>query len=319
MTAPPKNLRLGTRASLLARAQSQLIADALIKHWPGLTVELRLIQTTGDRIVDRPLYDEGGKGLFTKELEQALLSDQIDFAVHSYKDVPVTMPLVEQTNLLIAAVPRREDPRDVIVFPNSAIKTIPPRPRIGTSSLRRKCQMLEKFPDACIEPIRGNIDTRLRKLRDGQFDCIILAAAGLIRSNLFDPSLMHPADLLPAPAQGALALQCRRSDAQTQKFLQALNDIETAACVNAERALISNLRGDCHSPIAALATIEPGPTDMKLTLQALVAAHGGNLPILRAHSTTQTKTLDDSFTPLVADVFQKLSAQGAMNLLHNPL
>jgi hydroxymethylbilane synthase len=313
-----KTLRLGTRGSLLARAQSQLIADDLMQHWPGLKVELQLIQTSGDVIVDRPLYDDGGKGLFTKELEQALLQDKIDFAVHSYKDVPVTMPLVEQSDLIVAAVPKREDPSDTIVMRDPSRGTMPSGARVGTSSLRRRCQILEKIPDAQIEPIRGNIDTRIRKLRDGQFDIIILAAAGLKRSKLFDPSFMQPANLLSAPAQGALALQCRRSDQSTRDFLQALNDVETTACVNAERALVWHLRGDCHSPIAALVTAQKNNGEMKWKLRAAIGSRGGELPILRAESMLQTKTAQPDLSPLVSEVFQQLSTQGVMQLLHGP-
>src|SRR4051812_27983929 len=173
-------LRLGARGSMLSRMQSQSVADALEKQHPGLQVELVLIKTTGDRITDRPLHDVGGKGLFTKEIEQALLAREIDLAVHSFKDVPVTMPLVDQSDLIIAAVPEREDPRDVLIAPTARrIAELPEGAKVGTGSPRRRCQLLAARADLRVEPIRGNVDTRLRKLRDGDYDAILLALAGL--------------------------------------------------------------------------------------------------------------------------------------------
>jgi hydroxymethylbilane synthase len=218
MPTGDQKLRLGSRASLLALAQSNLIAAELMRLHPDLQIELIPIKTTGDRITDRPLREAGGKGLFTKELEQALLRNEIDFAVHSFKDVPITMPLVDQADLITAAVPQREDPRDVLISLSArSIQALAPGARVGTGSLRRRCQLLRARPDLTIEPIRGNIDTRLQKLRRGEFDAIVLALAGLRRSGLFDPSTMFPIDpddLLPAPGQGALSLQCRRNDDQ---------------------------------------------------------------------------------------------------------
>src|SRR3954454_7387861 len=248
------HLRLGTRGSLLARSQSQMIADELMRMHAGLRVELVIIKTSGDQVQDKPLADIGGKGLFTKELEQALLDGDIDFAVHSYKDVPVTMPLVDQSDLIVAAVPVREDWRDCSVMRKPSNGTLPHRAKVGTSSLRRKVQILEASPDAQILPVRGNIDTRIRKLRAGEYDVVILAMAGLKRAGLFDPTFMKPVDLLPAAGQGALALQCRRSDDATRALLAALNDSFTQQAVDAERAIVQALDGDCHSPIAALAT-----------------------------------------------------------------
>src|SRR4051812_11250569 len=201
-------LRLGARGSMLSRMQSQRVADALEKRHPGLEIELVLCKTTGDVIVDKPLHDAGGKGLFTKELEQALLAGEVDLAVHSYKDVPVTMPLVEgsQERLVIAAVPKREDPRDVLVSSKAKrLGELPQGARVGTGSLRRGSQIRTLRPDLQIELIRGNIDTRLRKLRAGQFDAIILAYAGLKRTALFDDqdmSVIEPDEMLPAAGQG---------------------------------------------------------------------------------------------------------------------
>ena len=168
-------VRLGTRGSMLARTQSQLVARALEQHHPGLRVELSIFKTTGDRIADRPLHEFGGKGLFTKELEQALLDGSVDFVVHSYKDVPVTMPLVPaaERQLLVAATPRRADPRDLLVCARGGavvrrVEDLPERAQVGTGSLRRRCQLLADRPDLLVEGVRGNIDTRLRKLRGGR-------------------------------------------------------------------------------------------------------------------------------------------------------
>jgi hydroxymethylbilane synthase len=312
MPDPSPTLRLGARGSLLSRMQSQWVADALEKAHPNLKVELIVIKTTGDRITDRPLHEAGGKGLFTKELEQALLAGEVDLAVHSYKDVPVTMPLVEQANLIIAAVPPREDPRDVLVSATAkSLAELPQNARVGTGSLRRRCQLLAARPDLTVELIRGNIDTRLRKLREKQYDAILLAYAGLRRSALFDGGDMtpiDPADLLPAAGQGALALQCRRDDPNTRQLLAALHSPNDAACVDLERALVQALEGDCHSPIAALATIERD----QLTLRAAVGKHGGAPPVI--HATATGLAADPS--PILKTVIADLDRLGVRDMLH---
>lgn len=310
--SPPfSSLRLGTRGSQLARAQSGMIAVALRRHHPGLTVELTIRQTSGDRIADRPLYEFGGKGLFTKELEQALLAGEIDLAVHSLKDVPVTMPLVAQENLVIQAIPPREDPRDALVSSRfKRLMDLPAQARVGTGSLRRQCQLLALRPDLRIEPVRGNLDTRLRKLRNGEFDAIILAMAGLHRAGLYTPEAMTPLDaseILPAAGQGALALQCRRDDARTQELLSILHDPITALCVHAERAVVAGLQGDCHSPIAALATVQGD----QLNLSAAAGSHGGVLPVITAKAAAPVNQSDS----LVARVLDELVSKGARELL----
>jgi hydroxymethylbilane synthase len=310
-------LRLGTRGSLLARTQSQLVADGLRLAHPAVRVELVIVQTTGDRITDRPLHDLGGKGLFTKELEQALIDGQVDFAVHSFKDVPVTMPLVDETQLVVAAVPRRVDPVDVLVRIDAqgfspGLMSLPPGARVGTGSLRRRCQLLAARPDLRIEPLRGNVDTRVRKLRQGQYDAVVLAKAGLVRSNLYDAAIMTdlPADLLlPAPGQGALALQCRHDDDRTVNLLRDLDDPPTWTCVNAERAIVAGLGGDCHSPIAALATIEQG----RLRLRTAVGARGGALPVIRSEHWADDPARPQ---PAVDAALADLERQGAQSLLH---
>jgi hydroxymethylbilane synthase len=283
-------LRLGTRGSTLALAQSQLIVNQLQRFHPSLPVTLTTFKTSGDQIADRPLHELGGKGLFVRELEQALLDHKIDFVVHSFKDVPVTMPLVEQTNLIIAAVPEREDVRDVLISTKSkSIHDLFPNAKIGTGSLRRRCQLLALRPDLKIEPIRGNIDTRIRKLKSGEFDAIILALAGLNRAKLFDPSFMHPLgveNFLPDAGQGALAIQCRRDDPATQHLLHPLDHPPTRQCVEAERSLVAGLSGDCFSPIGTLAELVGG----LIHLRAAVGRRGGELPILKGHSQALVST-----------------------------
>ena len=279
----PAFLRLGTRGSLLARTQSQQVADAVMAATPGVRVELVILKTTGDQVQDQPLAALGGKGLFTKELEQALLDDRIDFAVHSYKDVPVTMPLVDVSELEIVAVPPREDARDVLIGrePAMTIERLPPSAKVGTGSLRRACQLLERRPDLRILGLRGNIDTRLRKLAAGEYDAIVLAAAGLKRASFFDPATMTPLDaeaFVPSPGQGALAIQCRRLDVSTIDFLKPLHDACTAECVDLERQIVLGLNGDCHSPIAAHAA----RSGDEVVLRLAIGADGGGLPVRRS-------------------------------------
>jgi hydroxymethylbilane synthase len=304
------HLKLGTRGSMLAKTQSQQTANALMAANPGLVVELVILKTTGDQVVDQPLHAIGGKGLFTKELEQALLRGQIDFAVHSYKDVPVTMPLVDPTDLVVAAVPLREDPTDVLVCHKAKrLGELPPGARIGTGSLRRRSQVLSACPDLAVEMIRGNIDTRMRRASD-DLDAVILAAAGLRRSGLFDAAYCHPLpELLPAAGQGALALQCRAKDAPTIELLRAIDHPDTAACVNAERSLVEKLKGDCHSPISAYATVE----GTSACFRAAVARRGGAPPVLVARATGAK----DRLPALVEAVFTDLERRGALKCLHD--
>ncbi len=282
-TTTGKNiLKVGTRASLLARTQTGWVVNLLKARWPHLQIELVLISSSGDKIQDRPLHEFGGKGLFTKELEIALLEKQVDLAVHSLKDVPVTMPLVDVGSLTFAAVPAREDPRDALISRKYlSVDELPPNARVGTGSLRRRCQLLDRRPELQILPLRGNIDTRVRKLKAGDYDAVVLAMAGLKRANLFEPNCMSPIPtdvMLPAAAQGALALQCRADDSETRRIASVLDDAATRQCVAAERLLVQALNGDCHSPIAAHATLE-GET---MTLQGVLGGPDGSLPVKRA-------------------------------------
>ncbi len=303
---------MGTRGSLLARAQSGMIALQLEASCPGLAVETIIIQTSGDRITDTPLHEAGGKGLFTKEIEQALLDGRIDLAVHSYKDVPVTQPLVDVSDLVICAVPEREDPRDVLASSNAAtLESLPPGARVGTGSLRRGCQIAAARPDLKVVPIRGNIDTRLRKQREGEFDAVVLALAGLRRTGLFDGehmTIVSAETILPAAAQGALALQCRRDNATALRLLARVHHPATAACVDIERELVAKLRGDCHSPIAALAVIDNG----EMTFSARVGARSGLGPIIAAQATGPAREAKQ----LLETVYADLAAQGVLALLH---
>jgi hydroxymethylbilane synthase len=311
MSEPTHTLRLGTRGSLLAKTQSQLVASELEKRHKGLVVELVVLKTTADQIQDKPLYEFGGKGLFTKELEQALQRSEIDLAVHSFKDVPVTQPLVTGDDLVIAAVPEREDPRDVFCcMITKQITDLPRDAKVGTSSLRRKCQLLAIRPDLKVEVLRGNIDTRLRKLHDGVFDAIILAAAGLRRTGMFNEAEMVMLDvdqMLPAPGQGALAIQCRRNDERTRDLLSVLDHPETERCVTAERVIVQTLGGDCHSPIGALCECKEGV----MTLKAAVGSRGGMPPVIRAQADCDAEHCEGA----VDDVLKSLSQQGVQAML----
>jgi hydroxymethylbilane synthase len=306
-------LRLGTRRSLLARAQSSDIARRLCSVNPGVVVEMIEIETRGDQITDRPLVEAGGKGLFIKELELALLDGTIDLAVHSLKDMPAAEP--GDGRLIVAVVPQRQDPRDMLIsLAGWKLAELPPHARVGTGSPRRRCQLLAARPDLRIEPIRGNIDTRLGKLRRGQFDAIVLARAGLRRAGLVDDAIMRvlePAEMLPAAGQGALALQCRAADNGTIGRAMPLNDDRAALCVGLERDLVARLNGDCHSPIAAWATVD----DARVRFEGLVGAADGTGEIVRAAGEAPISTA----AAAVDEVFASLQRQGAAALLARSL
>ncbi len=305
-------LRLGTRGSLLARAQSEAIAEQIRRLRPNLNVDLVVIKTTGDQITNQPLHNSGGKGLFVKELEQAILDRRIDFAVHSLKDVPVTMPLVDQSDLVIAANPAREDPRDVLVSKIARkLEELPKGGRVGTGSLRRMAQLLYHRPDLQVVGLRGNVDTRIRKCLDGEYDAIVLAMAGTLRSGLYDPDVMTAiptSQMIPAAGQGALALQCRTDDQATRDILQLLNDPTTQLCVGVERSVVAALEGDCVSPIGALAEVKDG----EFHLSAFAAALGGKLPVIFAKAQSPIDAASDALKA----VLKSLEQQGVRQLLH---
>jgi hydroxymethylbilane synthase len=247
-------LRIGTRGSLLALQQSQWVRDTLMHRWPGLTVELQIIKTTGDKIQDVPLAKVGGKGLFVKEIEDALLAREVDLAVHSMKDVPALLP----NGLIIAAIPAREDPRDVLVTRGvRSLKELPPQAKLGTSSLRRSAQVRALRPDLQVENLRGNLDTRLRKVEEGQYDAIILAAAGLHRMGWQAriTQYLEPDEFLPAVGQGALGIEARADDDEVLGRLEPLHDPDTEVAVAAERSFLKELEGGCQVPIGGYARV----------------------------------------------------------------
>lgn len=252
-------LRLGTRGSPLARAQAIEVGDRL-KRVHGLNdgdIEIVVIKTTGDAITDRPLSEVGGKGLFTKELETALLSGEIDFAVHSMKDVETVLP----DGLGIAAILPREDVRDAFISLEFAdLDDLPEGANVGTSSIRRRAQLKRLRPDVHVVDFRGNVGTRLEKLRAGIADATFLACAGLNRLGLSDKitARMDPEMMLPAVAQGAIGIEIRSQDTATREIIAALNDNDTAHCVAAERSFLKGLDGSCRTPIAGLAKVHNG-------------------------------------------------------------
>ncbi len=268
-------LRLGTRGSPLALAQARLVREALIAAWPDLeapgAIETIIIRTTGDRIQDRPLSEVGGKGLFTKELEEALLGNTIDVAVHSIKD----LPSVHQDDLFLACTLEREDPRDAIVSRHGAVSftTTPRGATIGTSALRRQSQILALRSDIQFKALRGNVDTRLRKLDEGEVDAIMLAAAGLKRLGLAGriSGYIDPGEMLPAVGQGAIGCEIRSGDRRVFEYLQPLDHRDTHDAILAERAMLHQLEGNCRTPIAGLALVDRGD----LSLEGLVATPDG--------------------------------------------
>jgi hydroxymethylbilane synthase len=244
-------LRIGTRGSALALAQANWVKAQLLENRPELDVELRIIKTSGDRSLDTPIAELGGKGVFTKEIEEALLAEEIDLAVHSMKDLPPKLP----DGLVIAATPKREDPRDVLVTRvKSTLADLSAGTKIGTGSLRRAAQLLHARPDLTIVPIRGNIDTRLKKLDAGQVEGLVMAAAGLKRIGREDRIGEYLADeiCVSAAAQGALGIETREQS-PARAYLAFLHDEETWSEVAAERALLDCLGGGCHVPIGARA------------------------------------------------------------------
>lgn len=272
-------IKIGTRASLLAVTQSTWVKNQIEAQYPETSVELVKITTKGDKILDVPLAKVGGKGLFVKEIEDSLLEEQTDLAVHSMKDVPTDLP----EGLHVAIVPKREIPQDAfIAVKYSSIDDLPQGATIGTSSLRRKAQLAALRPDLRIEDLRGNLDTRLRKLDEGQYDAIILAAAGLNRLGMREriTALFTPEQMLPAIGQGSLGIELRKSDKDLLAGMQFLHHRETAVAVTAERAFLLRLEGGCQVPIGAHATL----TGDKVTLSGLIASVDGR-QIIREQAT----------------------------------
>ena len=267
-------LKLGTRGSKLALTQAGLVRDALSRSVPALdapdAIEIVVIKTTGDAIQDRPLSEAGGKGLFVKEIEEAMLARRIDIAVHSMKDMPTAQP----AGLTIAAFLAREDARDVLIAGDvKRIADLAQGAVVGTSALRRRAQLLHRRPDLKIVTLRGNVDTRLRKREAGEVEATLLALAGLKRLGLEHVGAPVPEDeMLPAVGQGAICIECRADDAQTRGWLSAIDHGPTATCVKAEHAMLSVLDGSCRTPIAGHAVL----TDGVIHLRGLIAKPDGS-------------------------------------------
>jgi hydroxymethylbilane synthase len=272
---PLRPLRIGTRGSPMALRQTALVTDRLTAAHPNLAaigaIEIVTIRTTGDRVQDRLLDEIGGKGLFAKEIEEALLARHIDFAVHSLKDLETWLP----DRLAVACVLPRDDPRDALLSAQpTSLASLPTGARVGTASLRRQAQLLRLRPDLVVVPIRGNVNTRMRKLDAGDVDALVLALCGLERLGEAGRAveILSREAMLPAVGQGALAIECRAADEMVRQLVEPLHDAISAACVGAERAMLATLDGSCRTPIAGLAEIEGG----RLRLEGLLLKPDGS-------------------------------------------
>lgn len=297
-----KPVRVGTRGSPLALSQTQWVVERLV----SAPVEIVVIKTSGDRLAQASLAEFGGKGLFVKEIEEALLEGRVDVAVHSLKDLPAEIP----PGLCLAALPQREDPRDVLVSRSQGgIDALPKRAIVGTGSLRRRVQLLASRPDLTVEPIRGNVDTRLRKLESGALDAVMLAAAGLNRLGL-SPEGAHrlpPEEFIPAVGQGILAIEARQGDRAILDLLAGLDHAETRQRALAERAFLSCLGGSCHTPVAAHAGLSDHG---ELVMVGMVASLDGRR-VIRARVSgpaAGAETLGEKLA-------EELNAQGAQAIL----
>jgi hydroxymethylbilane synthase len=265
-----REIRVGTRGSQLALWQANWVKSSIEERYAGTTVELVKIKTTGDKILDVPLAQVGGKGLFVKEIEEALLDGRVDLAVHSMKDVPTEFP----EGLHLAYITEREDPRDIVISRNGTpLFDLPKGAKIGTASLRRQAQILKRRPDFEIVQLRGNLDTRIRKLTETDMDAIILAGAGIKRLGWAEKitEYLEPEVMLPAIGQGALGIETRIDDKEINKLTAFFNHHVTSVAVRAERALLKRLEGGCQVPIAAYGTVDRG----RLNLAGLVASTDG--------------------------------------------
>ena len=268
-----RRIRIGTRGSPLALAQTEIARARLATAMPALAepdgCEVVVIRTTGDKVRDRPLADVGGKGLFSKEIDEAMLAGRIDLAVHSVKDLPTWLP----AGILLGAVLPREDPRDVLIASAARIVDLPPGAVVGTSSLRRRAQVLARRPDLRVVPLRGNVHTRLHKALSGEVAATLLARAGLRRLGLGDVgTVLNPEEMLPAVGQGAIGVTCREDDAEMRALLATTSHRGAAAEVSAERAMLAALDGSCRTPIGGLARADPAG----LHLRGLVARPDGS-------------------------------------------
>ncbi len=292
-------IRIGTRGSQLALWQANFIKSEIERFFPNLSVELTIIKTTGDRITDRPLAMVGGKGLFVKEIENALLNNGIDLAVHSMKDMPGDLP----EGLVIGAIPERENPFDVLISKdNKLLADYEQGATIGTSSLRRASQIKHIRPDLTIESIRGNLDTRIKKLKSGEYDAIVLAAAGLRRLELENEitQYLDEAVMLPAVGQGALCIETRKDDIDIAPVMEKLDHYETRICVTGERAFLKQIEGSCHIPVACFGKIK----NNEVVLTAVVASEDGK-NIVKEQIISPLNKVEDCGKVLADQVLEK--------------
>ncbi|HLU99698.1 MAG TPA: hydroxymethylbilane synthase [Acidobacteriota bacterium] len=303
-----KRIVIGSRGSRLAITQTQSIVQLLTKFHPDLQIEIEIIKTSGDQITDTPLsrFPGDSKGLFVKEIEEALIDGRIDLAVHSLKDLPSTLP----EGLTLAAFPRREDPRDAFIGRNriTSLDELPANARIGTGSLRRKVQLLNLRPDLIVEDIRGNVDTRLRKLSQQGLDGIILARAGLIRMGLEDtPAFVFSTEeMIPAVGQGVLALEIREDDSAMAQLVAPLNDSETGLCAASERLFLHHMGGGCRVPMGAFASLQ----EQTLRFDSFVAD-----PSTRRFAKFSGVKAASQSDELVEEAVRSLESQGAKEIL----
>jgi len=303
-----QKIRIATRKSPLALWQAEHVSSLLRKAHPELQVELVGMTTQGDKILDTPLAKIGGKGLFVKELEQGMLDNRADIAVHSMKDVPVELP----KGLHLAVILEREDPRDAFVSNKyQSLDELPKKAVVGTSSLRRQCQIGDRRPDLRIKSLRGNVNTRLNKLDEGKFDAIILASAGLKRLGFKSriTKVLEPEQSLPAIGQGAIGIECRSDDEWVNSLIAPLHDRETALCVSAERAMNSRLLGGCQVPIAGYAVINHD----KMYMRGLVGEPNGSR-IIRSEISGPASEAEALGTALAEDLLGQGADQVLMHL-----
>ena len=305
MSDKPSVLRIATRESRLALWQAEHVKEKLTALYPEIDVQLVPMTTRGDQLLDSPLSRIGGKGLFLKELETALLEGQADIAVHSMKDVPAQMP----EGLIVPVILERENPLDAFVSNHySSPEALPENASVGTASLRRQCQLLARYPGLNIQTLRGNVQTRLRKLDDGEFDAIILASAGLIRLGLEERITyrMPAEESLPAIGQGAIGIECREGDEKILELIAPLHHEDTGLCLNAERAVNGYLEGSCQIPLAGFAEI----IDSKLVLRSVLGSPNG-AQLIRA----QREGLLDDGPSMGVDLAKELLANGGKEIL----
>ncbi|MBY8909653.1 hydroxymethylbilane synthase [Salinicoccus roseus] len=302
---------VGSRRSGLAMTQSRQFIESLKSHYPDMDIEIKEIVTKGDRIVDVQLSKVGGKGLFVKEIEQALADKKIDMAIHSLKDVPSSMP----EGFTIACVPEREDMRDAFLSNNKVhFKDLPAGSVVGTSSLRRGAQLLAMRDDIEVKWVRGNIDTRIKKMESGEYDAIVLAAAGLKRMGWSDnivTEYFDPESFIPAIAQGALGIECRSGDKELIEMLQKVHSDVDAACTSAERAFLKRMDGSCQVPIGGYAAYEDG----ELYLTGLIMPEDGSEQYIVKKSHQDPDTLGN----LVADEMERIGAKDIIDRINESL